>query len=714
MLKQFKISVKLPLLIVTLSLFTALTISLIASHIATNALVESAESKLQALEISRKNALEAYLDSIEDDLINLAKIDYVQSALKEFKSSWSEFEGQAEKELQRLYIEDNPNPTGEKENLDYAPDGSIYSQVHKKYHPWFRHFLRQRGYYDIFLFDTKGNLIYTVFKELDYATNLNTGEWKDTDLAGIFRAAINDPENINFLDFKPYAPSHGAPASFISHAIKDDKGKVIGVLAFQMPIGKINQVMNVSAGLGETGETYIVGQDLLMRSDSRFSKESTILNTKVDTESAKLALEGKSGVHTIHDYRNIPVVSAFNPLDFHGTRWAIIAETDKAEVMKPVVKMKRLLIGAAFLVGLVITLIAIFLSRNISKPLSGMASSMAILANGNHDIKIPGENRRDEIGEMATSVKVFKEKAIEAEHLKAEQVKIQAKAEEDKKRMLEDLATGFENEVGDIINTLTSAATEMQSASEQMQLISRQTEDASTTVASSSEEMSANVDTVASAAEEMTASSNEISGQVGQVARNASDAAGRAQNTNQSVERLKGLVASISEVVVTIRDIAEQTNLLALNATIEAARAGEAGKGFAVVADEVKKLASETASKTQEIEERIAQVQSATEDSAAAMLLIIEAINEIDQLAAGTASAVEEQNATTKEIGRNISEAAVATKNVSQIIQKVQKTASETGEASEAVLQTSAEVNTISSQLKTSVDNFVQRIKKSA
>ena len=163
----------------------------------------------------------------------------------------------------------------------------------------------------MFLVDLSGNVVYSVFKELDFATNLNKGEWKDSDLGNVFRKTKTAAkDSVAFFDFKPYAPSANAPASFIATPIVGAAGKNIGSLVFQMPVDRINTIMQVAAGMGKSGETYIVGKDFLMRSNSRFSKEPTILKTKVDTATVKKALANKSGIEVTPDYRGIPVFSA--------------------------------------------------------------------------------------------------------------------------------------------------------------------------------------------------------------------------------------------------------------------------------------------------------------------------------------------------------------------------------------------------------------------
>ncbi|WP_019027461.1 diguanylate cyclase domain-containing protein [Colwellia piezophila] len=412
--RDLKIPTKYPIVIVALALLAAITTGIVANTHSDRGMRAAAASKLLALLESRKGTLDIYFTMISEDLRILASSPLVIDALRKFKGTWND-QGEIPKDrLQRLYITNNPHPIGKKEKLDAANDGSDYSMTHEKYHPIFRRILHERGYHDIFLFDNDGNLVYTVTKELDYATNMMSGQWKDTDLAKAFRTARDNPEPgfLAFFDFRSYEPSYGKPASFISTPVFDEKSVFIGVLAYQMPSGRLNAIMNVTAGMGETGETYVVGKDLLMRSDSRFSESSTILKTHVDTVTVHKALNGETGVEVSLDYRGVTVMSAYAPQDFLGVRWAIMAEVDESEILAPVFKTRDAMVISVAVIAVLITIIGYFLAMSLSRPLVNMTKAMVKLARREIKVKIPSLHWRDELGDMASAMQVFQENDV--------------------------------------------------------------------------------------------------------------------------------------------------------------------------------------------------------------------------------------------------------------------------------------------------------------
>jgi methyl-accepting chemotaxis protein len=374
--------------------------------------------------------------------------------------------------------------------------------------------------------------------------------------------------------------------------------------------------------------------------------------------------------------------------------------------------MTQLLVWACMGAGILIGLALAWLIGNaIAGPIGRITSAMRTLAAGDHSVEIPGTGRVDEIGEMADAVQVFKDNAIEMERLTEEQKASGQRAEEEKKRMMRELADNLEAGVGGVAQAVSAAATEMRASAEGMTSSADQAGQQSTAVAAAAEQASANVQTVAAAAEELSASIIEISRQVGKSSEIAGGAVTQADETNSKIQGLVESAQKIGTVVELITDIASQTNLLALNATIEAARAGEAGKGFAVVASEVKNLANQTAKATEEIGLQIGNVQSATKDAAESIEQIRKTITEMNDIGAAVAAAVEEQQASTNEIARNVEQAASGTADVSSNITNVNLAVSETGGAAKNVLDATGELAEQSNKLGAIVNKFLSEIR---
>jgi methyl-accepting chemotaxis protein len=737
-----RISFRLPAIIVGAALIASVAIGVASFINAKGAFEEKSRQELSTLLTSRSGSFARYMESIKKDLAFQAVNPSVYRAIEEFGAGWKAVPGDKTAALQKLYIEDNPHPTGKKENLDFASDGSDYSKVHAEYHPFFRKFLRERGYYDVFLFDLKGNLLYTVFKELDYATNLNTGKWKDSDLGNAYRAAAKQSAigKVFFFDFKPYAPSAGVPAAFISTPVIGEEGKVEGVLVFQMPIDAMNAIMQDTAGLGETGQTYVVGGDSLMRSQSRFSKKPTILSRKIDNALVKAALERKSGFGEAANERGEKSLVAYQPFEFEGARWAFIAEMTFDEIARPVISMRNNALMIGSVIFLIVGMAGFWFAGTLVRPMAALSGVMGRMATGDDEVEVPNTQRRDEIGDMSKAVLVWKDANARAAELEAERLETEQKAqeaerqreeekrsadtmaeeerrtaevraEETRKQAMIEMADTFEQSVMGVVNALTAGSTQVRASAETMSQTAEQTSAKSAAVAAASEEASTNIQTVASAAEELSASVQEINRQVTDSAKYAQSAVSEAKSANEKVQGLAEAAQKIGDVVNLINDIASQTNLLALNATIEAARAGDAGKGFAVVASEVKSLATQTAKATEEIGGQIGAIQEATSDAVQAIGSISEVINQIEAVTTGISSAVEQQGASTREIAGNVQQAAQGTNEVAVNITEVNQAASETGQAAGEVLAAADELAKQGEVLRQQVNDFLATVR---
>lgn len=333
-----------------------------------NALENDIKDKLEAIMTIKKKQVEGWYEERFSDIEVLATLYEVQDATQKFSDAWAE--------------------GGDK--------GEGYRAAQEYFSPVFDGYKAKYGYYDFFLISKEGIVVYTAEHERDFGTSLVNGQYRSTGLAKAFRGAMSG--QVTLTDFESYSPSNGDAASFIAAPVVQG-GYVIGVVALQMPISAINSIMQEKAGMGESGESYLVGKDFLMRSDSRFEKESTILKKQVRTKGVETALSGSSGVAVYEDYRGIDVWGAYSKLDIDGVDWVVISEMDDEEVMAPLGSIRNAILVSVFIIAGIIAFIAVMVSRSISRPISKMAVAAQELATGDID-QVIEVTSRDEIGEL--------------------------------------------------------------------------------------------------------------------------------------------------------------------------------------------------------------------------------------------------------------------------------------------------------------------------
>lgn len=633
--------------------------------------------------------------------------------------------------LQTAYISANPNPLGGKDQLQRAADESEYNTLHQRYHPHIRDFLQKFEYYDIFLVDHEsGDIIYSVFKELDYTTSLIDGPYANSGIAEAFRLAnaSNSPEAIGLTDFAAYTPSYEAPAAFIASPIFDGNTKV-GILIMQMPIDRINAIMTYNeawdeSGLGESGETYLVGKDYTMRSQSRFliqdksnylallqdirlpkntiedidTKNTSIGLQPVKTPGSQAALSGKSDFQIFEDYRGVSVLSAYKPLAIEGLDWVILSEIDETEAFAAITEVRNAIITKTLVTLVIASILSawvgwLFASR-IVKPIEQTVEMFKDIAEGEGDLsKRLQSNNDDEIGQLVNWFNVFIEK-----------LQLMVTELNDSVRRLADSSDHLETASSDTKNDINGQhqLTEMMAT-------------AITEMHVSVDEVSRNANAAADIANQTHQTSQQGQQAINTCRERMQLLAGEMESASNVVGELHRDSEQIGKVLEVIQSIAEQTNLLALNAAIEAARAGETGRGFAVVADEVRTLAQRTQGSTQQIQAIIMRLQSGTsnavevmerskqssastveavEDAKQSFEEIAQSISEINDTNAQIASAAEQQQQTTGEINQNVVEISTLSKQTNQRTEDI-------ANASHELSQMAAEIKTMLSHYRT-------------
>jgi methyl-accepting chemotaxis protein len=436
-------------------------------------------------------------------------------------------------------------------------------------------------------------------------------------------------------------------------------------------------------------------------------------------------IEGEDGLFADHSARLAAQTEAKGLLKQVGTRGdQVIAELDqlvaaadalaadnRAQAGNAVSQGTTLilvLLGVALAIAAGLVLLVV---RTVTGPINAITGTMRRLAEGDTGVEIPGAGRRDEIGDMAGAVQVFKDNAVEKERLEAEQKEAERRAEAEKRQAMHELADRFQSEVGGIVERVSSAATELQATSQQLSAAVEETEAQTQAAASGANQASGSVQTVASAAEELSAAIQEVNTQVSGAAGKLQSTAEGAKDAEARMDELMAAVGKIDEVVAQISDVAEQTNLLALNATIEAARAGEAGKGFAVVAQEVKQLANQTRQMTDSIASQLSGVKSVSQRAADATRAIAGDVETVNETTGAIAASMEQQTATTSEISRSAQEAAQGTDGVSGNLNSVTEAAGHTAQASGSVSQAADDLAQQSETLRSAVDGFLERVR---
>ncbi|WP_432448866.1 methyl-accepting chemotaxis protein [Aliiroseovarius marinus] len=368
-----------------------------------------AENALQTLNSSRGQLLSSNLTQMKNDLKVISSMSSTARTMRGFERSWGLVDGDRTEALQRLYIHENPHPAGEKDALAWAGDGSTYTTIHAQSHPEYRALLKARGYYDIFLISTDGDIVYTVFKEADFATNLENGPFKNSGLARAFKGAMKlKAGESHFEDFSTYEPSGFAPAAFLATQIVDRQGKILGVLAYQVPIEPILAVTQQTEGLRATGDVMLTGPDGLARTNSRFSETSQVGAFEVTDAGVDLALAGETGVTHMIGEDGKELVVAYAPVEVFNQRWAMTASMQLEEIYQAANTLLTDLIQDALWVLGAVSVAAVLFARGLSRPLTRVGEDMQLVSAGDYGTQVSGLTRKDEIGQIAHTLENFR------------------------------------------------------------------------------------------------------------------------------------------------------------------------------------------------------------------------------------------------------------------------------------------------------------------
>ena len=661
MLKNISIAKKLPALFALLTTISVASVGMLSYMEMAKSMEKDVLTKVQATEGSLNNSFANEFGRINADLEVMAQSNVTQDALVRLGAGFENIDNGGDnlrEFLQRSYISQSPFPEGGRHNLESVDDGSYYSKFHPKYHGWFRNIMLEYGYHDIFLVSASGDVVYSVYKESDFADNVNSAKLRNTGLAQAVLKAQETGEK-SMTDFEPYAPSSNILAAFSGVPIQDQYENIIGTLVVQITPEPFLNILNTDDGYTFDKQVFVLGND----QQTRFSvgvdpkSDETAADFFVGTEIGRAAASGERGVTMFeHPTTGEEWITSFGTVTQHGADLAIVWQARSSEVMSALSKLRNQVLLVGVITLIVVTVIGFFIARSISTPLQELqVGLLRFVQTGDLTIRV-GTDAKDEVGQSTRAVDEIMEMTQRAMS--------QIKSSND---------------------TSVEAAEKMRSAA---QVMSANAE----TQSSSVEELSSSVEETESQVRSNAESAREANDLVVGTSRIVEDGKEKINRMVESMDNIKSSSADIAKIIKVIDEIAFQTNLLALNAAVEAARAGQHGRGFAVVAAEVRNLAGRSAKAAQETSELIVgsskRVEAGVEVSSQAREAfdkIAGDISQVTELVGKISMASDEQARGVTYINRAIQEISDSAMTNAVRAEELTVVASELSESNEAV-----------------------------
>ncbi len=701
------IGTKLIIMFLAVSIIPIAIIGILSNKSASEALEVSAYNQLETVGHLKADQIVAFLERKIRDLEILSKEPITIDAFDKL----NEYEAE--------------NIVGMSMEGSFQTD--VYNKIFNEIDPFFRDFLTAYNFYDMCIMDADhGHVLYTAMKESDFGTNLETGIYRESSLAKLWKEIVKTQKS-HITDYAYYEPSQGN-AAFIGYPVFDAEDKFVGVIALQLSTEKIAEIMQENIGLGETGETYLVGEDYLMRSDSRFDSEGTILKKKIETESVRLGLNDETGTHIIEDYGGDLVLSYYQHLGLNEVigsdfEWVIIAEIHQSEAFASINALSNQILIIAIIIGLVVAIIAFMFSRIISSPLkrlTGVASSMAI---GDLSAEIEVKSN-DEIGELANSFSILKdsisEKAKQAEEIASGNLVVEVTPLSENDTMGIAFSSMIVN-LREQIEKITEGVNVLSSSSSEIMAMVSQLASGSAETATSVSETTSTVEEVKQTVELSNQKANEVSESAQKTSLISQDGKVSVHETIEGMNKIKEQMESIASIVIqlseksniigeiaaTVNDLSEQSNLLAVNASIEAAKAGEQGKGFTVVAQEIKNLAERSKESTVQIRSILTDIQKgisnavmATEQGKKVIDDGLELSSTASEVITTLAAGVEEASQASIQISASSQQQLIGIEQITSAMENIKEASAQNSSSIKQTEESVTELNNLGEKLK--------------